>query len=74
MVSLRFLCFNFLLLHIHLSAGLELLLGLLESPSLKQQRDGSMALHKLATKAISLSPLDSAPPSPNPQVLYLLCN
>ncbi|KAF5455049.1 hypothetical protein F2P56_024664, partial [Juglans regia] len=50
------------------SSGLDLLIGLLESTSLKQQRDGSVALHKLATKAISLSPLDSAPPSPNLQV------
>ncbi|XP_059438163.1 ARM REPEAT PROTEIN INTERACTING WITH ABF2-like [Corylus avellana] len=48
--------------------GLELLLELLESTSLKQQHDGSMALYKLATKATSLSPVDAAPPSPNPQV------
>lgn len=61
---------NLLLTHIHLSAGLELLLELLESTSLKQQHDGSMALYKLATKATSLSPVDAAPPSPNPQVVY----
>ncbi|KAF3436296.1 hypothetical protein FNV43_RR23388 [Rhamnella rubrinervis] len=48
--------------------GLELLLGLLESTVSKQQRDGSLALHKLATKATSLSPMDTAPPSPTPQV------
>lgn len=52
-----------------MSAGLELLLELLESTSLKQQHDGSMALYKLATKATSLSPVDAAPPSPNPQVV-----
>ena len=53
-----------------LSAGLELLLELLESTNLKLQHDGSMALYKLATKATSLSPVDAAPPSPNPQVVY----
>ncbi|XP_062085796.1 ARM REPEAT PROTEIN INTERACTING WITH ABF2-like [Humulus lupulus] len=48
--------------------GLDLLLGLLESAILKQQRDGSLALHKLATKSTSLSPVDAAPLSPTPQV------
>ncbi|XP_062144242.1 ARM REPEAT PROTEIN INTERACTING WITH ABF2-like [Alnus glutinosa] len=48
--------------------GLELLLELLESTSLQQQHDGSMALYKLSTKATSVSPVDAAPPSPNPQV------
>ncbi|KAK9282320.1 hypothetical protein L1049_005234 [Liquidambar formosana] len=50
------------------SNGLDLLLGLLESTSKKQQQDGSAALCKLANKAISLSPGDAAPPSPIPQV------
>ncbi|KAG7991538.1 hypothetical protein I3843_02G081900 [Carya illinoinensis] len=48
--------------------GLELLLGLLGSSSLKQQLDGAMALYKLANKAMALSPVDAAPPSPTPQV------
>ncbi|XAR57218.1 hypothetical protein NMG60_11025279 [Bertholletia excelsa] len=48
--------------------GLELLLGLLSSTSLKQQLDGSVALYKLANKAMTLSPIDAAPPSPTPQV------
>ncbi|KAJ7977400.1 ARM repeat protein interacting with ABF2 [Quillaja saponaria] len=48
--------------------GLELLLGLLESTSLKQKKDVSVALYKLATKSTSLSPVDAAPPSPTPQV------
>ncbi|KAL9394783.1 hypothetical protein Peur_014068 [Populus x canadensis] len=48
--------------------GLDLLLGLLESGSLKQQREGSVALYKLATKATSVSPVDSAPLSPTPLV------
>lgn len=53
--------------------GLELLLGLLESKSFKQQKDGSEALYKLATKGTSLSSVDAAPVSPTPQVcLYLL--
>ncbi|XP_059660501.1 ARM REPEAT PROTEIN INTERACTING WITH ABF2-like [Cornus florida] len=50
------------------SNGLELLLELLESTNLKQQRDGSAALYKLANKATLLSPVDAAPPSPTPQV------
>lgn len=48
--------------------GLELLLGLLGSTSLKQQFDGAVALYKLANKATTLSPVDAAPPSPTPQV------
>ncbi|KAJ9700275.1 hypothetical protein PVL29_005882 [Vitis rotundifolia] len=48
--------------------GLELLLGLLGSSSPKQQLDGSVALYKLANKAMTLSPVDAAPPSPTPQV------
>lgn len=51
-------------------AGLELLLGLLESKSLKQQQDGSLALHKLATKATPLSHVDAVPPAPNSQVFF----
>ncbi|TQD99307.1 hypothetical protein C1H46_015096 [Malus baccata] len=48
--------------------GLELLLGLLNSPQYKEKHDGSLALYKLATKATSLSRVDAAPPSPSPQV------
>ncbi|KAL0548268.1 hypothetical protein IC582_012716 [Cucumis melo] len=48
--------------------GLELLLGLLGSSSLKQQLDGAVALYKLANKATTLSSVDAAPPSPTPQV------
>lgn len=48
--------------------GLDLLLEFLQSASLKQQQDGSAALYKLATKTISLSPMDAAPLSPTPQV------
>lgn len=48
--------------------GLELLLGLLESTSVKQREESSVALYKLATKATSLSPMDAAPPSPTQQV------
>ncbi|XP_073273104.1 ARM REPEAT PROTEIN INTERACTING WITH ABF2-like [Primulina huaijiensis] len=48
--------------------GLELLLELLESTNLKNQKDSSLALCKLANKANSLSPVDAAPPSPIPQV------
>ncbi|GMH27751.1 hypothetical protein Nepgr_029594 [Nepenthes gracilis] len=50
------------------SNGLELLLELLESSSLKQQQDGSIALYKLAVKDTSLSSIDTAPTSPTPQV------
>ncbi|XP_054822050.1 ARM REPEAT PROTEIN INTERACTING WITH ABF2-like [Prosopis cineraria] len=48
--------------------GLELLLGLLGSSSTKQQLDGAVALCKLSKKALTLSPIDAAPPSPTPQV------
>ncbi|KAK2648303.1 hypothetical protein Ddye_015792 [Dipteronia dyeriana] len=48
--------------------GLDLLLGLLESKTVKQQEDSSAALYKLATKASLPSPMDAAPPSPTPQV------
>ncbi|XP_031397588.1 ARM REPEAT PROTEIN INTERACTING WITH ABF2 [Punica granatum] len=48
--------------------GLELLLGLLGSSGLRQQLDGAVALYKLANKAMTLSPVDAAPPSPTPQV------
>ncbi|KAL4376071.1 hypothetical protein GQ457_02G003240 [Hibiscus cannabinus] len=48
--------------------GLELLLGLLESKSCKQQQAGSEALYKLAKKDTSLSSVDAAPLSPTPQV------
>lgn len=51
--------------------GLDLLLEFLQSASLKQQQDGSAALYKLATKTISLSPMDAAPLSPTPQVPFL---
>uniref|UniRef100_A0A803NAY5 BTB domain-containing protein n=1 Tax=Chenopodium quinoa TaxID=63459 RepID=A0A803NAY5_CHEQI len=44
--------------------GLELLLGLLKSTNTKQQHDGAVALCKLASKAMTLSPIDAAPPSP----------
>uniref|UniRef100_A0A2N9HAM4 BTB domain-containing protein n=1 Tax=Fagus sylvatica TaxID=28930 RepID=A0A2N9HAM4_FAGSY len=53
---------------LHIPAGLELLLGLLSSTSLKQQLDGAVALFKLANKSMALSPVDAAPPSPTPQV------
>jgi hypothetical protein len=48
--------------------GLDLLLDLLISMSLKHQQDGSAALYKLSNKAAALSPMDAAPPSPTPQV------
>ncbi|XP_039156621.1 ARM REPEAT PROTEIN INTERACTING WITH ABF2 isoform X1 [Eucalyptus grandis] len=48
--------------------GLELLVGLLICSSARQQLDGAVALFKLANKAMSLSPVDAAPPSPTPQV------
>ncbi|XP_027115635.1 ARM REPEAT PROTEIN INTERACTING WITH ABF2-like isoform X1 [Coffea arabica] len=50
------------------NSGLELLLELLESTNFKHQRDASVALYKLASKASTLSPVDAAPPSPIPQV------
>ncbi|KAK7859152.1 arm repeat protein interacting with abf2 [Quercus suber] len=52
----------------HILAGLELLLGLLSSSSPKQQLDGAVALYRLSNKAMALSPVDAAPPSPTPQV------
>ncbi|KAI3979726.1 hypothetical protein MKX01_013821 [Papaver californicum] len=48
--------------------GLELLLGLLGTTSVKHQRDGSLALYSLANKATLLSPIDAAPTSPTMQV------
>ncbi|XP_020978951.1 ARM REPEAT PROTEIN INTERACTING WITH ABF2-like isoform X1 [Arachis stenosperma] len=48
--------------------GLELLIGLLGSSSPKQQLEGAVALFKVANKAMTLSPVDAAPPSPTPQV------
>ncbi|KAJ6351203.1 hypothetical protein OIU78_007186 [Salix suchowensis] len=50
------------------NCGLDLLVGLLGSSSLKQQLDGAIALYRLANKAMTLSPVDAAPPSPTPQV------
>lgn len=55
-------------------AGLELPIGLLGSSSLKQQHDGAVALYKLADKAMALSPVDAAPPSPTPQVRFFAVN
>ena len=43
-------------------------MGLLGSYNPKQQLDGAVALCKLANKAMTLSPVDAAPPSPTPQV------
>ncbi|KAL0435740.1 UNVERIFIED_CONTAM: arm repeat protein interacting with a [Sesamum radiatum] len=51
----------------HMFAGLALLLELLESTDSKHQRDSSMALCTLASKASLLSSMDAAPPSPIPQ-------
>ncbi|XP_050236479.1 ARM REPEAT PROTEIN INTERACTING WITH ABF2-like [Mercurialis annua] len=48
--------------------GLELLLDLLESGDIKQQKESASALYKLATKTTSFSPVDAAPLSPTPQV------
>ncbi|XP_050388323.1 ARM REPEAT PROTEIN INTERACTING WITH ABF2-like isoform X2 [Argentina anserina] len=48
--------------------GLEFLLELLESQSLKQQHDASLALHELATKATPLSHVDAVPLAPKSQV------
>ncbi|CAK7327003.1 unnamed protein product [Dovyalis caffra] len=50
------------------NCGLDLLLGLLGSSSQKQQLDGAIALYRLVNKAMTLSPVDAAPPSPTPQV------
>lgn len=51
-------------------AGLDLLIGLLGSTNPKQQLDGAVALYKLANKAMTLSPVDAAPPSPISQVSF----
>ncbi|GAB2266576.1 hypothetical protein Dimus_001572 [Dionaea muscipula] len=48
--------------------GLDVLIGLLGSSSVKQQLDSAVALYKLARKALTLSPMDAAPPSPISQV------
>lgn len=50
--------------------GLELLLGLFGSSNPKQQLDASIALYKLANKAMILSLVDAAPP-PQAPVIYL---
>ncbi|KFK38013.1 hypothetical protein AALP_AA3G059000 [Arabis alpina] len=50
--------------------GLELLLELLGSTDAKQQLDGAVALHKIANKSMSLSPVSTAPTSPT-QMIYL---
>ncbi|KAL3517573.1 hypothetical protein ACH5RR_020162 [Cinchona calisaya] len=50
------------------NSGLDLILELLESTNFKHQKDASVALCKLASKASTLSPVDAAPPSPMPQV------
>ncbi|RDX57989.1 Arm repeat protein with ABF2, partial [Mucuna pruriens] len=56
--------------------GLELLMGLLESPDVKQKQkgDASAALYHLAVKASSFVSLigdgDAAPPSPIPQMYF----
>ncbi|KAJ8431291.1 hypothetical protein Cgig2_026267 [Carnegiea gigantea] len=50
--------------------GLELLLELLESSGIKEQQDGSIALYKMASKAVTISPVDQAPLSPTPQDAY----
>lgn len=47
-----------------------MLLDLLGSSNSKQQEDGFVALFKLANKAMALSPMDAAPPSPTPQVFF----
>ncbi|XP_072975795.1 ARM REPEAT PROTEIN INTERACTING WITH ABF2 isoform X2 [Typha angustifolia] len=52
----------------NVTAGLDLLLELLGSTNTKHQQDGSIALYKLANKAMSLSHMDAAPLSPTPQV------
>eukprot|EP01018_Ginkgo_biloba_P034226 Gb_07904 [translate_table: standard] len=49
--------------------GLDVLLGLVgPSANLKQQRNAALALYSLAKKATALSPIDTAPPPPTPQV------
>lgn len=71
-LSLSLSTFDRLPLSCLMHAGLELLLDLLGSTSSKEQQDGSVALFKLANKAMSLSPMDAAPPSPTPQVVFIL--
>lgn len=72
------LYFNLLQIYIcnpnFLYAGIELLLGLFRSTNLKQQKDASMALYKLAKKSMSVSPLDYVPPSPTTPQVYFLYN
>ncbi|KAL2238871.1 UNVERIFIED_CONTAM: hypothetical protein Sindi_1078800 [Sesamum indicum] len=51
--------------------GLALLLELLESTDSKHQRDSSMALCTLASKASLLSSMNAPPPSPIPQMTPL---
>ncbi|KAG6509967.1 hypothetical protein ZIOFF_027975 [Zingiber officinale] len=48
--------------------GIDILLELLSSADLKQQYDDSLALYKMASKAVMLSFVDTIPPSPTPQV------
>ncbi|KAL3676603.1 hypothetical protein R1sor_026551 [Riccia sorocarpa] len=49
--------------------GMDILLEMLLAFSFpKLQRDGALALHRLATKANNSSPLDTAPQPPTPQV------
>ncbi|BBN18961.1 hypothetical protein MPTK1_8g06830 [Marchantia polymorpha subsp. ruderalis] len=49
--------------------GMDVLLEMLLAFSLpKLQRDGALALHRLATKANNSSPLDTTPQPPTPQV------
>ena len=48
------------------------MLELLEYTSLKHQQDASLALYKLAQKATSVCAMDAAPPSPTPQVSFLI--
>ncbi|CAM6085940.1 unnamed protein product [Calypogeia fissa] len=49
--------------------GMDILLEMLNSfQSPKQQHDGAQAVHRLANKANSQSPIDTAPPPPTPQV------
>ncbi|CAI0448894.1 unnamed protein product [Linum tenue] len=48
--------------------GLDFLLGLLDSGNLKHQNQGAAALYKLATKAPTILPVDTAPSSATPQV------
>jgi hypothetical protein len=56
------------LILICIDSGLELLIDMLRSVSLKHQQDGALALYRLANKTTSLSPMDAAPSSPTQQV------